>query len=208
MLDTTDVAALVYDWNDLDLRRPRGRRPRFVDETIRDGLQSPSVRDPSIEQKMELVRLMDRLGIHVVNLGLPGAGRRAQEDVEALLRMIVDEKLRILPNCAARTVAADITPIIDISQRVGVPIEITAEVRRKEDNKNAGFKLVYESPEGFKTAGHWYTIPDNERWHTAAWRIEDPCFVNYWGYNFALVSDGDEFNQYYLRRVTVRKAGD
>ncbi|MCA9695920.1 MAG: 2-isopropylmalate synthase [Myxococcales bacterium] len=126
MLDTTDVAALVYDWNDLDLRRPRGRRPRFVDETIRDGLQSPSVRDPSIEQKMELVRLMDRLGIHVVNLGLPGAGRRAQEDVEALLRMIVDEKLRILPNCAARTVAADITPIIDISQRVGVPIEVTA----------------------------------------------------------------------------------
>lgn len=89
-----------------------------------------------------------------------------------------------------------------------VPIEITAEVRRKEDNKNAGFKLVYESPEGFKTAGHWYTIPDNERWHTATWRIEDPCFVNYWGYNFALVSDGDEFNQYYLRRVTVRKAGD
>jgi len=126
MLDTTDVAALVYDWNELDLRRPKGRRPRFVDETIRDGLQSPSVRDPSIEQKMELVRLMDRLGIHVVNLGLPGAGRRAQEDVEALLRMIVEEKLQILPNCAARTVAADITPIIDISQRVGVPIEVTA----------------------------------------------------------------------------------
>ncbi|NVB37471.1 2-isopropylmalate synthase [Pseudenhygromyxa sp. WMMC2535] len=126
MLDTTDVAALVYDWNELDMRRPQARKPRFVDETIRDGLQSPSVRDPSIEQKMELVRLMDRLGIHVVNLGLPGAGRRAQEDVEALLRMIVEEKLRILPNCAARTVAADIRPIIDISQRVGVPIEVTA----------------------------------------------------------------------------------
>ena len=100
--------------------------PCFVDETIRDGLQSPSVTDPTIEQKMELVRLMDRLGIDVVNLGLPGAGKRAQDDVERLLRFIVEEKLRIRANCAARTVAADIHPIIDISQRVGVPIEVTA----------------------------------------------------------------------------------
>jgi 2-isopropylmalate synthase len=120
-------ASLIYDWNEKDRRGPVLRKPpRFVDETIRDGIQSPSVRDPDIEQKMELVRLMDRLGIHVVNLGLPGAGKRAQEDVERLLRFIVEEKLRILPNCAARTMAADIQPIIDISQRVGVPIEVTA----------------------------------------------------------------------------------
>jgi isopropylmalate/homocitrate/citramalate synthase len=127
VLESKDVASLVYDWNEKDRRGPVLRRPpQFVDETIRDGLQSPSVRDPTIEQKAELIRLMDRLGIHVVNLGLPGAGRRAQADVEALLRMMVDEKLRILPNCAARTVAADIEPIVEISQRVGVPIEITA----------------------------------------------------------------------------------
>jgi isopropylmalate/homocitrate/citramalate synthase len=83
------------------------------------------VRDPSIEQKMELVRLMDRMGIQTLNLGLPGAGKRAQEDVERLLRFIVEEKLRITANCAARTIAADITPIIEISQRVGTPIEVT-----------------------------------------------------------------------------------
>lgn len=122
-----DTAALIYDWNEKDRRGPLlKKRPRFVDETIRDGLQSPSVIDPTIEQKMELVRLMDRLGIDVVNLGLPGAGRRAQEDVERLMRFIVEEKLNIKANCAARTVAADIQPIIDISQRVGVPIEVTA----------------------------------------------------------------------------------
>ena len=127
MSESTDVAALVYDWNELDRRGPILRRPpRFVDETIRDGIQSPSVRDPSIEQKIELVHLMDRLGIHVVNLGLPGAGRRAQQDVEALLRSIVASNLKILPNCAARTVEADIRPIIDIAERVGVPIEVTA----------------------------------------------------------------------------------
>lgn len=122
-----DTAALIYDWNAKDRRGPVLRkRPRFVDETIRDGLQSPSVIDPTIEQKMELVRLMDRLGIDVVDLGLPGAGPRAVEDVERLCRFIVEEKLSIQPNCAARTVAADIQPIIDISQRVGLGIEVTA----------------------------------------------------------------------------------
>jgi len=124
-----DTAALIYDWNRKDRRGPVLRkRPRFVDETIRDGLQSPSVVDPSIEQKMELVRLMDRLGIDVVNLGLPGAGARASEDVERLCRFIAEEKLSILPNCAARTIAADIEPIIEISQRVGMAIEVTAFV--------------------------------------------------------------------------------
>ena len=75
-----DSAGLIYDWNERDRRGPLLRKPpRFVDETIRDGLQSPSVIDPTIEQKMELLRLMDRLGIHVVDLGLPGAGKRARE---------------------------------------------------------------------------------------------------------------------------------
>ena len=86
------------------------------------------------------------------------------------------------------------------------PIEITAVVRRNEANDNAGFKLVYESPDGFKTAKTgWYTIPDNQRWHTVTWKIDDPQFVNYWGYNFALESDGNQYNKYYIRSVTVTK---
>ncbi len=86
-----------------------------------------------------------------------------------------------------------------------VPIEIEVEVRRNPDNANAGFKLVYESTDGFKTAGHWYTIPDNQQWHTMRRRIDDPQFVNYWGFNFLLESDGDQYNKYLIRRVTVRK---
>lgn len=121
-----NVTELIYDWNEKERRGPLLRKPpRFVDESIRDGIQSPSVRDPSIDEKKHLLRLMDQLGIQCVNLGLPGAGKRAQEDVEQLLRFIVEEKLELVPNCAARTVAADIEPIIDISQRVGVPLEVT-----------------------------------------------------------------------------------
>jgi hypothetical protein len=88
------------------------------------------------------------------------------------------------------------------------PLEITAVVRRNEANDNAGFKLVYESASGFKTAGGWVTIPDNEAWHTVRWQIDDPQFVNYWGYNFSLVSDGEKFSKYYLQSVTVTKRGE
>ena len=85
------------------------------------------------------------------------------------------------------------------------PIEITAVVRRNAANENSGFKLVYESTTGFKTAGGWYTVPDNKEWHTARWRIDDPQFVNYWGYNFSLVSDGNQYNKYLIQSVTVTK---
>src|SRR5206468_500096 len=85
------------------------------------------------------------------------------------------------------------------------PIEITVVVRRNPANDNAGFKLVYESAAGFKTAGGWYTIPDNKEWHTVKWKIEDPQFVSYWGFNFNLESDGDKFNKYFIQSVTVTK---
>ena len=88
------------------------------------------------------------------------------------------------------------------------PIEISVVVRRNETNDNAGFKLVYESTDGFKTAKPgWFTIPDNQQWHTIRYQIDDAQFVNYWGYNFSLVSDGNTFNKYYLQSVTVTKRG-
>ncbi|MGB7328725.1 MAG: hypothetical protein WBD31_27855 [Rubripirellula sp.] len=86
------------------------------------------------------------------------------------------------------------------------PIEITAVVRRNEANDNSGFKLVYESTDGFKTAGNWYTVPDNKQWHTVSWKIDDPQFVSYWGYNFSLVSDGNVYNKYYIQSVSVTKS--
>ncbi len=93
----------------------------------------------------------------------------------------------------------------DFLSYAATPIEITAVVRRNEANDNAGFKLVYESTSGFKTAGTWFTVPDNKGWHTARWKINDPQFVNYWGFNFSLESDGNKFNKYYIQSVTVTK---
>lgn len=84
------------------------------------------------------------------------------------------------------------------------PIEITVVVRRNPANDNAGFKLVYESTDGFKNFG-WYTVPDNKEWHTKSWKITDAEFVGMWGYNFALESDGNVYNKYYIKSVTVRK---
>jgi 2-isopropylmalate synthase len=100
-----------------------GRKISFDDETLRDGLQSPSVCEPPVEQKIELLHLMDALGIDTADIGLPGAGGTHAEGVEMLAREIADKKLRIRPNCAARTHRNDIIPIVEISQRAGIPIE-------------------------------------------------------------------------------------
>lgn len=120
-------AKLIYDWNTAGNGYPHRAEPvELNDETLRDGLQSPSVRDPAIETKIELLHLMDRLGIHSVDLGLPGAGPRACADITALCRTIVHSKLQIRPNCAVRTVKSDITPLIEISMKVGMAIEAAA----------------------------------------------------------------------------------
>jgi len=116
---------LIHDWN-AGGEFARGDRPATVmldDETLRDGLQSPSVTDPPIEAKLEILHLMDDLGIDTADVGLPGAGPRAEADVEALCREIADARLSIRPNCAARTVIRDVDPIVRISQAVGIEIE-------------------------------------------------------------------------------------
>src|SRR5438445_7261961 len=93
------------------------------DESLRDGLQSPSVRDPSIEEKIQILHLMEELGINSLDLGLPGAGPRALEHVEALAREIVNRRMKIRANSAARTHENDIRPIAEIVQRTGLPIK-------------------------------------------------------------------------------------
>src|SRR5450631_2157969 len=114
----------IYDWNRASTPAiAPGTRVMLNDETLRDGLQNPSVHDPSIEEKIEILHLMEDLGIDSVNIGLPGAGPRAVADTEALAREIATQRMKIKPNCAARTLEADILPIVKISQRVGIALE-------------------------------------------------------------------------------------
>jgi 2-isopropylmalate synthase len=138
---------LIYDWNRID---PASLRPSghvlLNDETLRDGLQSPSVRDPSIQEKIAILHLMETLGINSLDLGLPGAGTRAVEHVEALAREIVDHKMKIRANCAARTHENDIRPIAEIVQRTGLKIEAatfigSSPIRRYTENWNDDFLL-------------------------------------------------------------------
>src|ERR1700693_1073105 len=115
---------LIYDWNK---NHPPGLKPPgpvlINDETLRDGLQSPSVRDPSIAEKIEILHLMEALGIDSLDLGLPGAGLRSVEAVTALAREIATHNMKIRANCAARTHEDDIRPIAEIVQQTGLHIE-------------------------------------------------------------------------------------
>lgn len=118
------ASELIYDWNQaLPLPILPTKPVLLNDETLRDGLQSPSVRDPSIDQKIQILHLMEDLGINALDLGLPGAGPRAVEHVEALAREIANNRMKIRANCAARTHENDIRPIADIAQRTGLNIE-------------------------------------------------------------------------------------
>jgi 2-isopropylmalate synthase len=112
---------LIHDWNQTGALAPT--KVLLDDETLRDGLQSPSVRCPTIDEKLRILHLIDRLGIDTADIGLPGAGPHVVRDVERLAREIADSRLKVQANCAARTVIADIRPIVEISQRVGIPIE-------------------------------------------------------------------------------------
>src|SRR5215469_15933349 len=115
---------LIYDWNQLYPASLKPPGPVLLnDETLRDGLQSPSVSDPPIQKKIEILHLMEALGIHSLDLGLPGAGPRAVEHVEALAQESVQHRMKIRANCAARTHENDLRPIADIVQRTGLPIE-------------------------------------------------------------------------------------
>jgi 2-isopropylmalate synthase len=115
---------IIHDWNVTGRNRWDLRKVELHDETLRDGIQCPSVTDPPLDVKKQIVRRLARLGVYSVNVGLPGAGPRAVADSKELVELVRDERLPIRVGCAARTHAKDIEPIIEISQQTGVPVEV------------------------------------------------------------------------------------
>ncbi|MCA9488279.1 MAG: 2-isopropylmalate synthase [Myxococcales bacterium] len=122
--ENTHGTDIVYDWNHHGRHRATVRQVELHDETLRDGIQCPSVTDPPLEVKKQVVRHLASLGVASVNVGLPGAGPRAVADCVELVELIRDEKLPIRAGCAARTIATDIDPIVEISQKTGMPVEV------------------------------------------------------------------------------------
>ena len=127
MEDARTGQDLIYDWNEVKRRGPViPKKPEFDDETLRDGIQSPSVVDPTIEDKLKIVHLQAKIGVTTADIGLPGAGQRAFDDVVRVAQEIADQRLPILPNCACRTVQADIEPVADVVQRCGIAVSVYA----------------------------------------------------------------------------------
>ncbi|MBT8492781.1 MAG: LeuA family protein [Deltaproteobacteria bacterium] len=119
---------LIYNWNAAE--KVTSLAPQrdfsFLDETLRDGIQSPSVVDPDIGDKLRFIELTAEIGVEYMDIGLPGAGSRAVEDCTTMVEFIRDNKLPIKPGCAGRTHVNDIKPMIEISQKTGVEIEVLA----------------------------------------------------------------------------------
>tara|TARA_B100001093_G_scaffold50449_2_gene42918 strand:- start:53 stop:1309 length:1257 start_codon:yes stop_codon:yes gene_type:complete len=126
-----DERSLIYDWNaiDYEINRNPANHPHevwFDDETLRDGLQSPSARNPTIEQKIELLTFMENLGIQKVDLGLPGAGPFHVEHIDAMLSHITENDFKIRPGAAVRTLMHDIEPLVQLQQKHGIPVQASA----------------------------------------------------------------------------------
>ena len=122
---TNPLDQLVFDWNSSEpVALPFPGGVTFDDETLRDGLQSPSARHPAVEEKLAMLEFAAAVGVTSADVGLPGAGASAASDVEALCRGVTAAGLPIAPNCAARATADDITPVLEIAQRLGRPVEI------------------------------------------------------------------------------------
>jgi 2-isopropylmalate synthase len=119
---------LFHDWSSGESSAWSGRRVELLDETLRDGLQSPSVRNPSLDQKAEALRQMARLGVSAVNLGIPAASKAARDEAAQLVRVIREERLALLPVCAGRTLVGDVTPILQLAEASGVAIEVSVFV--------------------------------------------------------------------------------
>lgn len=121
----SDDRHLIYDWNSIlpDAWRKPAHTIEFDDETLRDGLQSPSVHTPSVDEKVRILKLMDAMKLDTADIGLPGAGGVVKEDTLALAKAMVQEKMTIAANCAARTLEQDVRPIAEIIQATGRPIE-------------------------------------------------------------------------------------
>ncbi|MCC6877677.1 MAG: 2-isopropylmalate synthase [Sandaracinaceae bacterium] len=125
-IDDSEAAQLIYDWNSSRYRGRVALNPHFElhDETLRDGIQNPSVVDPEIEDKLEILHYLNDIGVDTIDVGLPGAGPRAFADVMRLVREIADHRMRIRPTCAGRTLVSDIAPMVEVAQRTGVKIEV------------------------------------------------------------------------------------
>lgn len=126
-----DTSELIYDWNviDYEINRNPANHPHdlwFDDETLRDGLQSPSARNPTIEEKKELLTYMEKLGIQKVDLGLPGAGPYHREHINAMLSHIIENDFQIRPGAAVRTLMQDIEPLVEMQENHGISIQASA----------------------------------------------------------------------------------
>lgn len=154
---------LIYDWNEHGIKPEAPKKKiEFDDETLRDGIQSPTITEPSIKDKIRILHLMETLNIHSADIGLPGAGPRVAQDVSVLAREIKDNKMNIKASCAARTVEADITPVIDISQQTGIPICVdmfigSSSIRRYAEDWS--IERMIKNTEGAVKLAKKYNLP-------------------------------------------------
>ena len=147
---------LIYDWNLLNPIPKPAHKILVTDESLRDGLQSPSIIHPDIQDKIYLLYLMNDLGMDAADLGLCGASEKFKNHVTVLAKEIANQRMPIQPQSAARTMIADIAPIVEASEDAGIPIEAciflgTSPIRQYAEGWDLDF-LLHQTEESVSFA--------------------------------------------------------
>lgn len=124
-----DGKSLIFDWNvpdNTDDNNNNANTTKSIeinDETLRDGLQAPGIDNPNVEKKIKIVQLISEMNINAACVGFPSSNGIMYKDVEQIIKFVIENKIKLQIGCAARTVEKDIKPIIELSQKYGIPLD-------------------------------------------------------------------------------------
>ena len=121
LLDELEADGLIVNFNKVPQTKPK-HLPKEVliwDETLRDGEQTPGT-SLLIDEKIQIAKVMDEMGIAIINVGFPAVSKDEQE----VVRRIAAEGFKQAKICApARAIKSDIDVAIQ-SGAEEVPIFI------------------------------------------------------------------------------------
>ncbi len=100
---------LVHNWAiEEGLTKVLPEKVYIWEETLRDGEQTPGVHFTP-EEKLEIALLMDEMGVHIADVGIPVVSDEEKKAVS----LIAKQGLKMRINGAARTVKGDVDAVID-----------------------------------------------------------------------------------------------
>ncbi len=126
-----------------EIKFPDPKELRIYDSTLRDGEQMPGVAFTP-EQKLEITKMLSRIGVHIVDVGFPGVSASEQKGLrlimEAKRRGEIRQDLEIVVMC--RSNKKDIDATLEVLREINVsPGEVTLFIFTTASDLHTKYKI-------------------------------------------------------------------